>query len=118
MALAPGAKNNPASQESAAPSPEVANPAAQASTGPKKCYSLPWSKLLARVFKQDITRCRKCGGSVKITDAILDPDAIRRILTSLHLPTEIPKFYPPSRAPPMGETDEFQQMDLTWDFGA
>jgi hypothetical protein len=77
---------------------------------PKK-YSLSWNELRARVFKEDLSHCRKCGGDVKITDAILDRDAIKRILTALGLPTVLPKFAPPSRAPPGGD---FDQDEFSW----
>jgi hypothetical protein len=39
-----------------------------------------WAKLLARGFALDITRCRKCGGRMRVLEVVSDPDAIARIL--------------------------------------
>ena len=38
-----------------------------------------WAKLLARVFALDITRCRTCGGRMRVLEVVSDPDAIARI---------------------------------------
>ena len=64
---------------------------------------------MARIFKEDVTTCKKCKGDLYITAAILERDAIVRILTHLGIPTEIPKFHLPlSRAPP-SELDDYKQ---------
>ena len=39
-----------------------------------------WSKLLARVFKIDVTICPKCSGQMKITDAVTKNETIRTVL--------------------------------------
>ena len=36
--------------------------------------------LLAHVFALDITRCRKCGGRMRVREVVSDADAIARIL--------------------------------------
>jgi len=41
---------------------------------------IAWAKLLARVFALDITRCRKCGGRMRVLEVVSDADAIARIL--------------------------------------
>ena len=33
-------------------------------------------ELLARVFALDITRCRTCGGRMRVLEVVSDPDAI------------------------------------------
>lgn len=81
------------------------------STLKKKIYRLSWSKLLARVFREDVTKCKNCGETLKITDAVLDRGAITRTLKSLGLPTEVPTFFPPSRAPPF-EQRGYDQFEL------
>ena len=73
------------------------------SAGPGKRYSLLWSQLRARVFEEDVTLCRRCGGSLKISAAILDRAAIARILAAMDFPSEAPKFHPPSRGPASGD---------------
>lgn len=62
---------------------------------------ISWSKLLARVFKIDITTCH-CGGTLKIVSAILEVKAIRAILEHLDLPTTQP-VPAVARAPPAGQ---------------
>jgi len=52
----------------------------------------PWSLLMRRVFACDVLACDHCGGRMRVVAAIQAPDAIRRILECLGLP---------SRAPPM-----------------
>lgn len=80
------------------------------SPAPKKRYSLQWAQLLARVYAEDIQLCGKCGGKIKVTEAILEKDAITRILSSLGISSQIPQFHPPSRAPPAH--DDIPQFDF------
>jgi len=47
---------------------------------------LSWAKLLARVFKIDVTVCPRCGGDMRIVRAITDPEEARRILSRLARP--------------------------------
>jgi hypothetical protein len=37
---------------------------------------LSWMKLLARVFRIDVSVCARCGGPMRIVRAVTDPDAI------------------------------------------
>ena len=53
-----------------------------------------WSKLLARVFKVDVTVCPKCFGRLRIIAAVTSPDAIRLILTHLGLSPRPPPISP------------------------
>ena len=53
-----------------------------------------WAKLLARVFALDITRCRKCGGRMRVLEVVSDPDAIARILHGARAP---PAPHPPGQ---------------------
>ena len=73
---------------------------------PHKRY--PYSVLLSRVFTEDIGACAKCGGKLRFVACIDDPKVIRRILSHLGLPTEMPKKAP-ARAPPQ---QEFDDLDL------
>ena len=51
-----------------------------------------WAELMKRVFLVDVLQCERCGGQMKILAAIHPPDATRKILECLGLP---------SRAPPL-----------------
>jgi hypothetical protein len=46
--------------------------------------------VLARVFGIDMTACPDCGGPLKIIAAILEPHAIKNILTHLKQPDKPP----------------------------
>lgn len=49
----------------------------------KKGSKLSWSKLLARVFKIDVTVCPKCNGQMKILDAVTKNENVKSILNGL-----------------------------------
>jgi hypothetical protein len=57
---------------------------------------LPWAVLLKRVFMTDALTCPKCNGRMKILAAITNPEAVRKILDHLGLPSDAP---PHRRAP-------------------
>jgi hypothetical protein len=59
----------------------------------KKNHS--WSKMLARVFKIDVTKCPDCGGEMALRAQLTEPDSIRRYLKHVGLDPD-----PPARAPP------------------
>jgi hypothetical protein len=44
---------------------------------------LGWAKLLKRVFDLDLTHCQHCGGDLRIVAAILQRQAIEKILNHL-----------------------------------
>jgi hypothetical protein len=54
-----------------------------------------WAKLLARGFALDITRCRKCGGRMRVLEVVSDPDAIARILHGARAPLRR-RVHPPA----------------------
>ena len=53
-----------------------------------------WSELLRRVFEWDVLRCPECGNRMRILCAINPPDAIRKILDCLGLPSRPPPISP------------------------
>jgi hypothetical protein len=55
---------------------------------------IAWATLLARVHHLDVLSCPRpgCSGRMRPIAAILDPEAIRRILTHLGLPADPPTF--------------------------
>jgi hypothetical protein len=49
-----------------------------------------WAELMKRVFGFDVLKCSACGGRMRILCAINPPDAIRKILECLGLPSKPP----------------------------
>ena len=60
---------------------------AESSPRPRR---IAWAKLLARVFAQGVTRCRTCGGRMRVLEVVSDPDAIARILHGARAPPAPP----------------------------
>ena len=63
---------------------------------------LPWAVLLKRVFMTDALTCPKCQGRMKILAAVTKPEAIRKILDPLEIPSEAPSRAS-ARPPPQTE---------------
>ncbi len=59
-------------------------------------HRVPWAKLLARVFKIDISTCPKCQGPMRMRDAVTDPD---KIALHLHGARAPPRPTPPQQLP-------------------
>ncbi|MFT3819513.1 MAG: transposase [Rubrivivax sp.] len=82
--LAPNAKLRPLVVPMGPPAPRTAIGAEddpfEAAPEPKRRNYIPWAKLLARVFKLDLEHCPHCGGGLRMVAAILERDAIERIL--------------------------------------
>jgi hypothetical protein len=62
----------------------------------------PRALLLKRVFLIDALKCPKCQGRMKILAAIIKPEAIRKILDHLGIPSEAPRRTA-ARPPPQPE---------------
>ena len=60
----------------------------------KPCYRLSWARLLARVFRIDVTVCPHCGGMMKIIAALTEPAAIRAYLDGVGLDSHPPPVAP------------------------
>ena len=52
-----------------------------------------WSELMKRVFGLDVFKCDRCGGRMRILCAINPPDAIKKILDCLGLPSRPPPAF-------------------------
>jgi hypothetical protein len=65
----------------------------------KGCRYWPWRLLKSRTFGEPTTRCSHCKGELTLRAVVQDPGSIHRILTSLGLPTDVPKPAP-ARGPP------------------
>ncbi len=63
---------------------------------PSRCHgrNYCWSELLKRVFEIDVLECPRCGGRMRILCAINPPDAMRKILECLGLPSRAPPIFP------------------------
>ena len=53
-----------------------------------------WAELLKRVFSVDALKCGSCGNKMKILCAVNPPEAIRKILNCLGLPSRPPPISP------------------------
>jgi hypothetical protein len=60
----------------------------------KKPRNYSWAQLLKRVFEVDVLICPSCGSKMRLLCAIHPPDAIRKILTCLGLPSRAPPIAP------------------------
>ena len=58
-----------------------------------------WANLMRRAFDLDVLACPRCGGRMSLIATIDDPRVIRKILSHLGLPTEVPQPRP-CRPPP------------------
>jgi len=90
--LAPHAKIRSQIVPRALPIPAPADP--EKSIPPSPSRPKRWAELLARVFSLDMTTCPRCGGTLKIIAAILEPFAIHSILSYLGLPDKPPHLAP------------------------
>ena len=66
-------------------------------SSPQPVYRLSWARLLARVFRVDVTECPACGGKMKIIATLTEPQAIRAYLAGVGLASRPPPIAP-SRA--------------------
>jgi hypothetical protein len=71
---------------------------------------LPWAVLLQRVFLADALTCPKCQGRRKILAAITEPDAVRKILDHLGIPSQAPRRTV-ARPPPQAELSGTADID-------
>jgi hypothetical protein len=69
--------------------------------GNDKCRprNYAWAELLKRVFSIDVLECPRCGGRMRVISAIHPPDAIRKILDCLGLPSRPPPISAPVPGP-------------------
>ena len=93
----------------AQPAPDAANESREIDvTTIQRGSRLPWALLLKRVFMTDALTCPKCQGRMTILAAITKPDAIRKILDHLGIPSERPRCIaarPPPQAQLSGGSD-------------
>ena len=82
------------------PLAEPATAPADAAPPPRRAPSrIPWAELFKRVFKEDVLRCDKCGGEMKVIAFLNEPEAIHGILNHLGLPSTGPPLAKARRQP-------------------
>jgi hypothetical protein len=86
-----------ASRSQVVPTP-VAAPLAEQDKPKKTSRYIRWSELLRRVFGVEIV-CAKCQAPLRLVALIKTEDVAKKILTAMHLPTEVPELHP-ARPPP------------------
>ena len=82
------------SQPSTAPTAPVMDAASVPQTPAAHKRNYTWAELMKRVFLVDVLQCERCGGQMKILAAIHPPDATRKILECLGLPSRAPPLAP------------------------
>ncbi len=60
---------------------------------------LSWAELMKRVFREDVLRCKKCGGRAAVISAITQPKVIEAILVCLGLAVRAPPITPARQIP-------------------
>ncbi len=76
----------------------------QPKSAEERRHNYSWAQLMKRVFAIDVLQCDRCGGVMRLIAAIHSPEATRKILDCLGLP---------SRAPPMAAA--VREPDLHFD---
>ncbi len=61
------------------------------SDDPPASRYIPWAELLKRTFGIDLSTCPKCGGRVRVIAAIMELEAIIKILNHVGLGSDLPK---------------------------
>ena len=70
--------------------PVAISPEAPATTSERHERNYTWSELMKRVWGLDVLKCPRCHGPMRLLAAIHPPDATRRILECLGLPSRAP----------------------------
>ena len=69
-----------------------------------------WSKMLAKVFKIDVSKCTECNGEMRAICSVIEPSSVQRYLKHINMDYE-----PPARAPPK-LSQEYQNIDQSFHF--
>ena len=73
-----------------------------------------WAELMQRSFGFDVLACPRCGDRLELIVLIEDPKVIRRILSHLGLPTDVPPARSARPPPlPIGRSDPWYDEDLS-----
>jgi hypothetical protein len=66
-----------------------------------KSKYIPWHELLRKTFGFEVV-CQKCQSPLRLIALIKTEDVAKKILTAMHLPTDVPQLHP-ARPPPRKE---------------
>ena len=69
----------------------------------RKSKYIPWAELLHRTFGFEIVSA-KCQALLRLIALVKNQDVAKKILTAMHLPTEVPELHP-ARPPPPAERE-------------
>jgi hypothetical protein len=96
-----------ASRSEVVPAPTEPAPADDQGKHAGKSRYIPWAELLRRTFGFEIV-CQKCQSPLRLIALIKSEDIAKKILTAMHLPTEVPELHParPPRPPPRAAGDD------------
>ena len=73
-----------------------------------------WAELMQRSFGFDVLACPRCGDRLELIALIEDLKVIRRILSHLGLPTDVPAARPARPPPlPIGRSDPWYDEDVS-----
>ncbi len=65
----------------------------------RKSKYIPWAELLRRTFGFELV-CQKCQAPLRLVALVKSQDTAKKILTAMHLPTEVPELHPARPPPP------------------
>ena len=82
------------------PRPDPTLPAAT-----RRRASIPWARLLARIYEIRPLTCPRCQGEMRLIAFLTEPPSIRTLLAHLGEPTSPPVLAPRARAPPELEAE-------------
>ena len=95
------------------PETAVASSSHRAAGTPSHTNQL-WAQLMQRSFGFDVLACPRCGDRLELIALIEDPAVIRRILSHLGLPTDVPAARPARPPPlPLGRSDPRYDEDIS-----
>lgn len=69
-------------------------PGEEAAPPRRPASRIPWAELLARVFKEDVLRCQRCGGRMRVLAFVQERSQVKKVLEHLGLPTTGPPMAP------------------------
>jgi hypothetical protein len=84
------------------------SPTPQGGAGSRRRRTLPWARLLRRVFFLDALSCPRCAAPMVVLALISDPQVVRKILLHLGLPADLPPLSPAAHRdvePPLFDED-------------
>jgi hypothetical protein len=95
--LAPHARLRERAVAYGRPEEPSASPAAETPRSSSGRRYWAWADLMRRAFEVDVLACPRCGGRMQLIATIEDPAVIRKIVTHLGIPADLPTPRSPPR---------------------